>query len=150
MGTRTTTTKPTHSRSCNGAHESPYWSFETTVETFVMKALHRLLLAFALSFLGLVLTTVGWINDDFYKAIIPAHPAHPAPFHHNLAWLQPYLFFICAAIALTSFFCLLWIPYNWREPYLILAGVGLVALTLQPIRGPLTKRIIKHVKAFCG
>ena len=98
-----------------------------------MKPLHTLLLAFSLAAAGVILATVLRIRDDYYMAVSGAHADDRIAFPHTLDWLLPYVFVLSVLIALIALFFLIQLPYNWREPSLILAGIGLVALAFQPI-----------------
>jgi len=98
-----------------------------------MKPLHTLLLTFSLAAAGVILATLLRIYDDYYKAVNGAHAGDRGAFLHTLDWLLPYIFILSVLIAVTALFLLIQLPYNWREPSLILAGIGLVALAFQPI-----------------
>ena len=104
------------------------------IQRLLMKPLYRLLLGFSLAAAGVILAGVLWINDDYYKALVAGHPDHPIAFPHTLAWILPLFFVLSVFVALASLWLLIRLPpYNWREPSLLLAGMGLVALAFQPI-----------------
>jgi hypothetical protein len=98
-----------------------------------MKHFKALILTFSVAAVGVILSTVLRIYDDYYKAAGGAHTGARNAFAQSLDWLLPYAFVLSALIALIAYFLLFNLPYNWREPFFILAGIGLLAMAFQPI-----------------
>jgi hypothetical protein len=98
-----------------------------------MKHLRTLLLTFSLAAAGVILATALRIYDDYQNAVIGAHAGDRGTFPHGLDWLVTCVFVLSALIALIAYFLLFNLPYNWREPSFILAGIGLLAMAFQPI-----------------
>src|ERR1700741_3956815 len=98
-----------------------------------MKHFKALILTFSVAAVGVILSTVLRICDDYYKAAGGAHTGARNAFAQSLDWLLPYAFVLSALIALIAYFLLFNLPHNWREPSFILAGIGLLAMAFQPI-----------------